>query len=115
MRQRDFTISCVHGDMEKKERDEVFRDFRSGVSRILICTDLLARDIDVAQISMVVNYDLPRNVDTYLYRIGRSGRFGRKGVAVNFITNDDVDQLRAIEQFYQTVIEEMPADLADML
>ena len=64
---------------------------------------------------MVVNYDLPRNFESYLHRIGRSGRFGRKGVAINFLTSDDVQTFRALEEFYNTTIEEMPANVADLV
>ena len=84
MRKRDFTVSAMHGDMEMKEREVIMREFRSGSSRVLITTDLLARGIDVQQVSLVINYDLPNNIENYLHRIGRSGRFGRKGVAINF-------------------------------
>merc|ERR1711997_1101832 len=100
---------------EQKDRDLVMREFRSGSSRVLISTDLLARGIDVQQVSLVINYDLPRNLENYLHRIGRSGRFGRKGVAINFVTNTDVRDMRNIEKYYQTQIDEMPMDIADML
>merc|ERR1712096_497567 len=82
---------------------------------VIFCntTDLLARGIDVQQVSLVINYDLPRNLENYIHRIGRSGRFGRKGVAINFVTQDDSRSLRELEQFYNTQIEEMPADVAD--
>lgn len=88
------------------------KEFRSGSSRVLITTDLLARGIDVQQVSLVINYDLPNNRENYIHRIGRGGRFGRKGVAINFATNDDVRMLREIEQFYNTQIEEMPMNVA---
>jgi translation initiation factor 4A len=113
--QRDFTVSAMHGDMEQKERDVIMKEFRSGSSRILITTDLLARGIDVQQISLVVNYDLPISKENYIHRIGRSGRFGRKGVAINFVTNDDAPKLKEIEQFYHTQIEEMPVNIAELL
>jgi len=112
---RDFTISTMHADLDQKERDLVMREFRSGSSRVLISTDLLARGIDVQQVSLVINYDLPQNMENYLHRIGRSGRFGRKGVAINFVTNSDVRAMKDIEKFYHTQIEEMPMDIADMI
>jgi len=115
MTQRDFTVSSMHGDMDQRERDTIMRAFRSGSSRVLITTDLLARGIDVQQVSLVINYDLPTNRENYIHRIGRSGRFGRKGVSINFITQGDVRYLRDIEQFYQTQIEEMPSNVADLL
>jgi len=112
---RDFTISIMHADLDQKERDLVMREFRSGSSRVLISTDLLARGIDVQQVSLVINYDLPQNMENYLHRIGRSGRFGRKGVAINFVTNNDVRAMKDIERFYHTQIEEMPMDIADLI
>mmetsp|Transcript_8273 Transcript_8273/g.14976 ORF Transcript_8273/g.14976 Transcript_8273/m.14976 type:complete len:412 (-) Transcript_8273:155-1390(-) len=115
MQAKDFTVSCVHGDMDQKERDKIMTEFRSGSSRVLITTDLLARGIDVQQVSLVINYDLPTNRENYIHRIGRSGRFGRKGVAINFVTADDVRELREIEAFYNTTIEEMPVDVANLI
>lgn len=115
MTQRKFTISAMHGDMEQKERDLIMREFRSGSSRVLITTDLLARGIDVQQVSLVINYDLPTNRENYIHRIGRSGRFGRKGVAINFVTEEDKRVLKDIESYYNTVIEEMPMNIADLI
>lgn len=115
MRSKDFTVSSLHGDMDQKERDVIMREFRSGSSRVLITTDILARGIDVQQVSLVINYDLPTNRENYIHRIGRGGRFGRKGVAINFITEDDKRSLRDIEQFYNTQIEEMPLNVADLI
>lgn len=115
MRKRDFTVSAMHGDMDMKEREIIMKEFRSGSSRVLITTDLLARGIDVQQVSLVINYDLPSNNENYIHRIGRSGRFGRKGVAINFVTADDVRNMRSLEQFYNTQIEEMPQNVADLI
>jgi len=115
LQKRDFTISTMHADLDQKERDLVMREFRSGSSRVLISTDLLARGIDVQQVSLVINYDLPQNMENYLHRIGRSGRFGRKGVAINFVTNADVRSMKDIERYYHTQIEEMPMDIADLI
>merc|ERR1712241_1253960 len=112
---RDFTVSAMHGDMDQKERDVIMCEFRSGSSRVLITTDLLARGIDVQQVSLVINYDLPTNRENYIHRIGRGGRFGRKGVAINFLTSEDVRTLREIEQFYNTQIEEMPMNVAELM
>ncbi|KTW30690.1 ATP-dependent RNA helicase eIF4A [Pneumocystis carinii B80] len=112
---RDFTVSAMHGDMQQSEREILMKEFRSGSSRILIATDLLARGIDVQQISLVINYDLPSNRENYIHRIGRGGRFGRKGVAINFVTSEDVRMMRDIEQFYSTQIEEMPMNVADLI
>jgi len=115
MTKRDFTVSTMHAELDQKERDLIMREFRSGSSRVLISTDLLARGIDVQQVSLVINYDLPQNMENYLHRIGRSGRFGRKGVAINFVTNNDVRSMKEIERYYHTQIEEMPMDIADMI
>ncbi|XP_074991173.1 eukaryotic initiation factor 4A-I isoform X2 [Calonectris borealis] len=115
MHARDFTVSAMHGDMDQKERDVIMREFRSGSSRVLITTDLLARGIDVQQVSLVINYDLPTNRENYIHRIGRGGRFGRKGVAINMVTEEDKRTLRDIETFYNTAIEEMPLNVADLI
>ncbi len=165
MRERDHTVSATHGDMDQNTRDVIMREFRSGSSRVLITTDLLARGIDVQQVSLVINYDLPSQPENYLHRIGRSGRFGRKGVAINFVTKvraaalgsldvlqprgaaaealqsvvrgcqrgrspgvsqtcagvarvalqDDDRQLQDIQRFYNTVIEELPSNVADLI
>jgi len=115
MGQRDFTVSAMHGEMTAQEREGILKEFRSGSSRVLITTDLLARGIDVQQVSLVINYDLPGNRENYIHRIGRSGRFGRKGVAINFATAEDTRTLREIEQFYNTQIEEMPMNVSDLI
>ncbi|KAG0307035.1 translation initiation factor eIF4A [Dissophora globulifera] len=112
---REFTVSAMHGDMEQSQREVIMKEFRSGSSRVLIATDLLARGIDVQQVSLVINYDLPTNKENYIHRIGRGGRFGRKGVAINFVTADDTRMLREIEQFYSTQILEMPMNVADLI
>ncbi|PPD70491.1 hypothetical protein GOBAR_DD32626 [Gossypium barbadense] len=115
MRSRDHTVSATHGDMDQNARDIIMREFRSGSSRVLITTDLLARGIDVQQVSLVINYDLPTQPENYLHRIGRSGRFGRKGVAINFVTTDDERMLYDIQRFYNVVIEELPSNVADLI
>ncbi|KAG2234557.1 hypothetical protein INT48_000460 [Thamnidium elegans] len=112
---REFTVSAMHGDMDQSQRDVIMKEFRSGSSRVLITTDLLARGIDVQQVSLVINYDLPSNRENYIHRIGRGGRFGRKGVAINFVSGDDVRAMRDIEQFYNTQIDEMPMNVADLI
>ncbi|XP_022654571.1 eukaryotic initiation factor 4A-I-like isoform X2 [Varroa jacobsoni] len=115
MTDRDFTVSALHGDMTQQERDVIMRAFRSGSSRVLITTDLLARGIDVQQVSLVINFDLPTNRENYIHRIGRGGRFGRKGVAINLITEDDKRILKDIESFYNTEVEQMPTNVADLI
>eukprot|EP00744_Colponema_vietnamica_P000423 GILI01000759.1.p2 GENE.GILI01000759.1~~GILI01000759.1.p2 ORF type:complete len:402 (+),score=130.96 GILI01000759.1:49-1254(+) len=115
MKSKDFTVSAMHGDMDQTERDLIMKEFRTGSTRVLITTDLLARGIDVQQVSLVINYDLPTNMENYIHRIGRSGRFGRKGVAINFITQADTRFLRELERHYNTQIEEMPMNVADLI
>jgi len=115
MRSNDHTVSATHGDMDQNTRDIIMREFRSGSSRVLITTDLLARGIDVQQVSLVINYDLPTQPENYLHRIGRSGRFGRKGVAINFVTADDSRMLSDIQKFYNVTVEELPSNVADLL
>lgn len=115
MRKNNFTVTVMHGDMVQREREEIMKNFRSSESRVLITTDLLARGIDVQEVSMVINYDLPNNRELYIHRIGRSGRFGRKGVAINFVKNEDIRILRDIEQYYSTQIDEMPMNVSDLV
>jgi len=115
MSARDHSVSCMHADLDQQERSLVMREFRSGSSRVLISTDVLARGIDVHGVSLVINYDLPPKRENYIHRIGRSGRYGRKGVAINFITQPDVRYLRDIESFYHTQIDEMPDNVPDLI
>ncbi|KAJ7851513.1 DEAD-domain-containing protein [Mycena olivaceomarginata] len=115
MLSREFTVSAMHGDMDQKQRDLRMKEYRSGSTRVLITSELLHRGIDVGQVSLVINYDLPTNHETYIHRIGRGGRFGRKGVAINFVAHDDVAMLRQITKFYSTQIDEMPLNVADLI
>jgi len=138
MRKQNFAVVAMHGEMPQAEREEIMKSFRSGdwyvpllpqphllvtglltgfciCSRVLITTDIFARGIDISQVSLVINYDLPQNRENYLHRIGRSGRFGRKGVAINFVTDQDVRILRDIEQYYATQIDEMPMSVAELI
>ncbi|KAI5339605.1 PREDICTED: eukaryotic [Prunus dulcis] len=115
LRSNNFTVSSMHGDMPQKERDAITQEFRSGNSRVLITTDVWARGLDVQQVSLVINFDLPNNRELYIHRIGRSGRFGRKGVAINFVKSDDIKILRDIEQYYSTQIDEMPMNVTDLI
>ncbi|CAB4304258.1 unnamed protein product [Prunus armeniaca] len=115
LRSNNFTVSSMHGDMPQKEREAITQEFRSGNSRVLITTDVWARGLDVQQVSLVINFDLPNNRELYIHRIGRSGRFGRKGVAINFVKSDDIKILRDIEQYYSTQIDEMPMNVTDLI
>ena len=109
-----FTLEYIHGEMEVGERKKRMDDFRSGTVRVLISTDLLARGIDVQQVSLVVNYELPIQRENYVHRIGRSGRYGKKGVAVNLVYGDERNTLKEIERHYSTTISELPEDLASL-
>jgi len=115
LHEREFTVSAMHGEMDQGQREVIMKEFRSGSSRVLIATDLLARGIDVQQVSLVINYDLPPSKENYIHRIGRGGRFGRKGVAINFVTTEDIKMLREIEAFYNTQVDEMPLNVADLI
>jgi translation initiation factor 4A len=115
LNKKEFTVSFMHADMPKVERDKVMTTFRSGSSRVLITTDLLSRGIDVQHVSIVINFDLPSNREAYLHRIGRGGRYGRKGVAINFVTSRDVPVLKELESFYNAQIDELPMDFAQHL
>jgi translation initiation factor 4A len=114
MVQNDFTVSCIHGELLPKEREFVMKEFRSGTSRVLVSTDLLSRGIDVNTVSLVINYDLPKFKESYIHRIGRGGRYGKKGCAINFVMDQDEETLRALEKFYDTKIDELPSDLKDV-
>jgi superfamily II DNA/RNA helicase len=107
----NFCVSYIHGSMTPLEREEKLKDFIAAKSRVLVSTDLLSRGIDVQQISVVINYDIPKSVDNYLHRIGRSGRYGRKGVAINFNTPYDDSKLKAIERHYNIEIEQFPTNV----
>jgi len=106
-----FPVCCIHGNMEKEEREKAFMEFKMGKFRVLISSNVTARGIDIQQVSIVINFDLPKDVNIYLHRIGRSGRWGRKGVGINFITRRDVVKIREIEQHYSTEINELPANI----
>jgi translation initiation factor 4A len=101
--------------MDFGERKKIMNEFISGQTRILISTDLLARGIDIQQISLVINYEMPTNRENYIHRIGRSGRFGRKGVAINLLVPQEFQKARDIESFYQTEIQELPGDLTTLI
>lgn len=107
-----FTLEYIHGDMEVNDRKKRMDDFRSGTVRVLISTDLLARGIDVQQVSLVINYELPIQRENYVHRIGRSGRYGKKGVAINLVTAEEKIAMNEMEAHYSTSILELPEDLS---
>ena len=115
LEENDYTVDCIHGDLTQKERNEIMTSFRNGNSRILITTDIIARGIDVQSVSIVINYDIPRYREIYIHRIGRSGRFGRKGIAINFVTEREYNNLKDIQNFYKTEIVPLPENIKDIL
>eukprot|EP00756_Hemistasia_phaeocysticola_P047602 Hpha_TRINITY_DN22079_c0_g1::TRINITY_DN22079_c0_g1_i1::g.112128::m.112128/K13025/EIF4A3, FAL1; ATP-dependent RNA helicase len=115
LRRADFTVTCMHGDMVQADRELIMSEFRRGKSRVLITSDMWSRGMDVQQVSLVINYDLPQTRELYIHRIGRSGRYGRKGVAINFVKQDDIKILRDIEQYYSTQIDEMPMNVGEFM
>ena len=115
MKEDQFPVKKIHGRMPDNERNDTFKEFKAGGCRVLITSDLFARGIDVQQVSIVINFDIPKNEHTYLHRIGRSGRWGRKGLAINFQTKHDAARLKKFEEYYHTSITEMPSNFAQHL
>ena len=115
MMEDGFPVCCIHSNMEKADRDIAFQEFRSGKHRVLISSNVTARGIDIQQVSVVINFDIPKDVNTYLHRIGRSGRWGRKGVGINMITRRDVGKIKEIEGFYSCQIQELPANFDNLM
>lgn len=111
----NYPVCQIHSGMSKEDRANSYKEFKGGRQRVLISSNVTARGIDVQQVSTVINFDLPKCVHTYLHRIGRSGRWGRKGIGINFVTKRDIRKLKEIEQHYQTQIREMPSDWASTL
>jgi translation initiation factor 4A len=111
----DFPVCRLHGNMTKDERNQSFNDFKKGKYRVLISSNITSRGIDIQQISIVINYDLPKCKHNYLHRIGRSGRFGKKGVSINLITKRDVPIMKEIEEHYNTEINELPINFNENL
>lgn len=108
MRNEGYPVCCLHSEQEREERELSYKEFKNGKYRVLISTNITARGIDIQQVSTVINYDIPKDAHTYLHRIGRSGRWGRKGVGINFISNKDIKKLREIEKYYSTQIDALP-------
>lgn len=105
-----FPVCCLHSNMSPEEREKTFHSFKSGSERVLISSNVTARGIDVQQVSIVINFDVPKDPHTYLHRIGRSGRWGRKGCGINLITRRDIPKIKEIEEYYNCSINEMPPD-----
>ena len=110
----NYPVDYIHGEITKEERESKILDFKNGKTRLLLSTDLLARGIDVQQLNLVINFDLPRSKETYIHRIGRSGRYGRKGVAINLVGPRDQGKLSEIEEHYKVNIEDLPQNVGDI-
>ena len=110
MKEDGFPVCCIHSNLDKGEREKAFKDFRNGNARVLISSNVTSRGIDIQQVSAVINFDLPRDIHNYLHRIGRSGRWGRKGTGINFITRRDIGKMKEIEAYYSTQIQELPGN-----
>lgn len=115
MKTDNFPVEKIHGKMEEQERKDNYKKFKNGACRVLITSDLFARGIDVQQVSIVINFDIPKSEHTYLHRIGRSGRWGRKGIAINFQTKQDSTKLKRFSDYYHTEIVEMPSNFTEHL
>ena len=115
LQENNFEVGFIHGEMDQKERKACIAAFRTGTVRVLVSSDLLARGIDVQQVSLVINYELPPQRENYIHRIGRSGRFGRKGVAINLVTPAEHRDLQEIEKHYATSIVTLPSNIAEIL
>ena len=110
-----FPVCCIHSSMDKIKREEALKKFRNGQFRVLISSGITARGIDVQQVSTVINFDIVKNVHTYLHAIGRSGRYGRKGLAINFVTKYDINIMKRIEKYYKIDIKELPSNVKDLI
>ena len=110
-----FVVAPIHAGLDQSQRDRIMKDFRTGLARVLISTDLLARGIDVQQVTLVINFELPKRDEQYIHRIGRSGRYGRKGVAINICDNQDMETIEILRQHYQTNINELPSDIEQVV
>jgi translation initiation factor 4A len=114
MTESGFQVGCIHGKMEQEDRNNIMRQFREGAVRILISTDLTGRGIDVHQVGLVINFELPNKKESYIHRIGRSGRYGRRGVAINLVSYHELTQMTKIQEFYNTQIVDLPTDLSQI-
>ena len=115
MRNKNYPITMIHGSLSQDERNDILQKFKNGNIRMLLSSDIFARGIDVQQVSLVINYDLPNNIENYIHRIGRSGRYGRKGISINLVTTDDLKTQSQICTYYNTNINELPSDLSNIL
>ena len=114
----NFDITAIHGNMTQQERNGIVKEFRDGKTRLLLTTDLLARGIDIPQVNLVINYDLPVSKETYIHRIGRCGRFGKKGVSITMVKMEDTNDVRLLNKMkthYKLNIDEIPDNIGELL
>lgn len=114
LEKHNFTIGCIHADLSQVNREKIMKSFRKGDFRILIGTDIIARGLDIQQISAVINFEVPRHCETYVHRVGRCGRFGRHGTALNIVTHREFNQLERIKHFYHTEIDHLPSNVNEI-
>jgi len=115
MSAQGYPVTCLHGELEKPERTHRMKQFISGETRVMVATDIIARGIDVQQISLVINYELPTNRENYVHRIGRAGRYGRKGTTINLLLPEEVDLMKDICQHYGMQLKTLPPDISNLL
>lgn len=115
MKKRNFSVSYVHGGLIQKERETILDQFKKGESRVLISTDLSGRGIDIEDIRFVINFDFPPDKEQFIHRIGRSGRFGKSGVAISFVIEEEFWKIKDLEQYYSITIDEVPENLDDLI
>ena len=108
-------VRVLHSDMKQRDRQQALQDFKDGRVKILSATDVASRGLDISNVTHVINYDVPQHSEDYVHRIGRSGRYGRKGVAINFVSNKDYKKFKAIIDHYETTIEELPSDIGSLI
>lgn len=106
MQRRGYSVEGLHGDMKQQKRDSVMNRFKKGHIDILIATDVAARGLDIDDVDVVFNYDLPLDEEQYVHRIGRTGRAGRDGKSYSFVFGREIERLRAIERYAKTKVEE---------
>ena len=109
-----FEVSCIHGQMEQEARNQVMQKFRSGATKILITTNLLARGIDVPPVSLIINFELPKLKEANIHRVGRSGRFGRRATAIHLVSDREGKMLLDLQEFYAIEIPKLSDDLSEI-
>jgi translation initiation factor 4A len=115
MSAQGYPVTCLHGELEKPERTRRMKQFIAGQTRVMIATDIIARGIDVQQISLVINYELPTNRENYVHRIGRAGRYGRKGTTINLLLPEEESMMTDICEHYSMKVANLPEDISKLL